>query len=83
MGIFLSMLKTNDILMTSGCIITNRGWRERVGHGRSSEPRIKLNGVLGGRSLDSLMAWAQTRQEGRPLCGYATEQTIKTSPKDP
>ena len=39
--------------------------------------------VLGGGSLDSLMAKAQTRQETRQLCGYATEQKTKRSPKDP
>ena len=33
--------------------------------------------VLGGGSLDSLMAQAWTRQEARQLCGYATEQTTK------
>ena len=33
-----------NILMTSSFIITNRGLREWVEHGHSSEPRIKSNG---------------------------------------
>ena len=38
---------------------------------------MQSSGVLGGRSLDSLMAQAWTRREARQLCGYATEQTTK------
>ena len=45
-------------------------------------PGTDICGVLGGRSLDSLMAQAWSRQEARWLCsGYATEQTTKTGLK--